>query len=50
MYVGLAAGLLASLFLLKQLKYISQVEKIALQLDATRSNQQSNAERTGIVG
>jgi hypothetical protein len=33
MYLGLGAGLLASLLLLKRLNYISHIEKIALQQD-----------------
>jgi len=32
-YIGLAAGLLASLFLLKRLKYLASEERIALQAD-----------------
>ena len=44
MYVGLAAGLLASLFLLKHFNYLSQVETIALQQDTTPPSEQSVAD------
>jgi len=41
MYLGLAAGLLASLFLLRRLNYLSQVEKIALQQDTVSGSEPS---------
>ncbi len=44
MYLGLAAGLVASLFLLNRFNYLSKVERIALEQDATPNSGPSDAE------
>ncbi|MEO8496581.1 MAG: hypothetical protein ABI614_16055 [Planctomycetota bacterium] len=42
MYVGLVAGLLVSLLLLKQFNYLSKVEKDALKQETTLNSEQSD--------
>ncbi|MDA1049076.1 MAG: hypothetical protein O3C40_01170 [Planctomycetota bacterium] len=44
MYLGLAAGLLASLFLLKRFNYLSKIEKDALQQDTVPDSTQSETD------